>query len=205
MDLTHAFPPALGAVGHTCVWPVTSVAESGFRVRLYRSARSPPSRRISCQARPRPSTGRASSSRIKVAPGAPHRLVAAAVDEVGAKDPVAVAEEHVVAVPLVHAEIDVEAVRDGVPGCIPAHLRLQAGDVRLRRVRSPHQGGVAGVQMGEVGDLVAMEGAAAAGVVGPAPDARPSCAIVARSVGSGLRARKRKFCGRDRGPETASG
>src|SRR5215471_8101886 len=47
--------------------------------------------------------------RIEVAPGAPHRLVAAAVDEVGAKDPVVVPEEHVVAVPLVHTEIDVEA------------------------------------------------------------------------------------------------
>jgi hypothetical protein len=53
---------------------------------------------------------------VEVAPGRPHRLVAAAVDEVGAIDPVAVAEEHVVAVPLVHPKIDVEAVRDSVPG-----------------------------------------------------------------------------------------
>jgi hypothetical protein len=34
-------------------------------------------------------------------------------------------------------------------------------DVRLRRARSPREGGVAGVQMGEVRDLVPMEGAAA--------------------------------------------
>ena len=34
----------------------------GFRVRLYRFARKPPSRPISCQARPRPSTGRANST-----------------------------------------------------------------------------------------------------------------------------------------------
>ena len=48
---------------------------------------------------------------------------------------VAVAEERVVAVPLVHAEVGVEAVGDGVPGHLPAHPRLQARDVRLRRAR----------------------------------------------------------------------
>src|SRR5215469_18944650 len=47
---------------------------------------------------------------IKIAPGAPHRLVAAVVDEVRAKHTLTVADECVVAVPLVHAEVDVEAV-----------------------------------------------------------------------------------------------
>jgi hypothetical protein len=77
-----------------------------------------------------------------------------------------------VAVPFVHAEVDVEAVGDGVPRHIPAHLRLQADDVRLRRARSPGEGGVAGVQMGEMRDLVRSEGAAAAGMIGPAADPR---------------------------------
>src|SRR5262245_39423429 len=62
--------------------------------------------------------------RIEVAPGAPHRLVAAAVDEVRAKHALAVAEEHVMAVPLIHTEVGVEAVGDGVPGHLPAHARL---------------------------------------------------------------------------------
>src|SRR5215831_20312953 len=42
---------------------------------------------------------------IEVAPGGPHRLVAAVVDEVCAKYLVAVADECIVAVPLVHAEV----------------------------------------------------------------------------------------------------
>src|SRR5271168_3614708 len=47
---------------------------------------------------------------VEVAPGGPHRLVAAVVDEVGTKHTLAVAEEHVVAVPFIHAEIGIEAV-----------------------------------------------------------------------------------------------
>src|SRR5487761_156485 len=43
---------------------------------------------------------------VEVAPGGPHRLIAAVVDEVGAEDlAVVVADEYVVAVPLVHAEV----------------------------------------------------------------------------------------------------
>src|SRR6266550_5162879 len=53
---------------------------------------------------------------VEVAPGASHRLVAAVVDEVGAEHALAVADERVRAVPLVHAEVGVEVVRDGVPG-----------------------------------------------------------------------------------------
>src|SRR6266851_4428675 len=107
-------------------------------------------------------------SYVKVAPGAAHCLVAAVVDEVGAKYTLAVAEERVRAVPLVHAEVGVEAILDGVPRHLPAHPRLHARDVSLRRTRGEREGGVAGVQMGEVGDLVGTEGAAAAGMLGPA-------------------------------------
>src|ERR1700675_4552165 len=74
-------------------------------------------------------------SHVKVAPRAPHRLVAAVVDKVSAKHALTVAEEHVVAVPLVHAEVFVEAVRDGVPRHLPFHSRLQALDLSLRRTR----------------------------------------------------------------------
>ena len=45
---------------------------------------------------------------------------------------------------------------------------MSACDAREAKTR----GGVAGVQMGEVGDLVGIEGAAAAGVVGPAEHSR---------------------------------
>src|SRR5829696_10241843 len=67
---------------------------------------------------------------VEVAPGAAHRLVAAAVDEVGAEDPVAVADEGVGAVPLVDAEVLVEVVGERVPrDLLPAHARLHALDV----------------------------------------------------------------------------
>src|SRR5215467_750041 len=62
---------------------------------------------------------------VEVAPNRPHRLVAAIIDEVCTKHFVAVAEEHVVAVPLIDAEIFVESVGDGVPGHLPAHFLLQ--------------------------------------------------------------------------------
>jgi hypothetical protein len=58
-----------------------------------------------------PRSPAARARHVEVAPGAPHRLVAAAVDEVGAEHAVAVAEERVRAVPLVHAEVGVEARR----------------------------------------------------------------------------------------------
>ena len=58
-----------------------------------------------------------------------------------------------------------------VPRHLPVHSRLQALDVRLRRARGECEGGVARVQMGDVGDLVGHKGAAAAGVVGPAEHA----------------------------------
>ena len=67
--------------------------------------------------------------------------------------------------------VGVEAVGDGIPGHLPAHPCLQALDVWLRRARGVGESGVAGVQMGEVGDLVGTEGAAAAGMVGPAEHA----------------------------------
>ena len=69
-----------------------------------------------------------------------------AVDEVGAEHPVVIADERVGAVPLVHAEVGVEVVGQGVPrDQAPAHPRLQALDVRLRGARHERQRGVAGV------------------------------------------------------------
>src|ERR1035438_6670396 len=59
-----------------------------------------------------PSLLTAERRKVEVAPGGPHRLVAAVVDEVGAEHPLAVAEEHVVAVPFINAEVFVEAVGD---------------------------------------------------------------------------------------------
>src|SRR5437870_13748664 len=65
--------------------------------------------------------------------GVSHLLVAAVVDEVGSEQAVAVADERVRAMPLVHAEVGVGLVRHGVRGAkIQSHPRLQALDVRLR-------------------------------------------------------------------------
>ena len=69
---------------------------------------------------------------VEIAPGAAHRLVAAVVDEVGAEHAVAVADEGVCAVPLVHIDIGVEAVHEAVPRHSPTHSRLEAADIRLR-------------------------------------------------------------------------
>src|SRR5512133_3256877 len=85
---------------------------------------------------------------IEVVPGASHLLVAAVVDEVGSVNLVAVAEEHVGAVPFADAKVGVKTVRDGVPGYhLPSHSRLLARDVRLRRARGEHERGVTRVQM----------------------------------------------------------
>src|SRR5215813_5928052 len=70
---------------------------------------------------------------IKVAPNGPHRLVATAVDEISAEYFVTIANERVMAMPLVHAEVFVEAIGDGVPRHLPTHAYLHALDVRLRR------------------------------------------------------------------------
>src|SRR5215218_6956827 len=109
---------------------------------------------------------------VEVGPGGAERLVAALVDEVGAVDPaVVVAVEGVGAVPFVDAEVGVEAVGDRVPGHLPAHPLLQARDLGLRRAADVGEGGVAGVEVGEVGDLVGHQRAAAAAGLGPAVDA----------------------------------
>src|SRR5438128_12002236 len=112
-------------------------------------------------------------SDVEVVPSVPHLLVAAAVDEVGAEYAVAVAYERVRAVPFIHAEVLVEAVRDRVPRDeLPAHSCLQARDVSLRRARGERECGIAGIQMSGVSDLIGHHGAANACMFGPADHAR---------------------------------
>jgi hypothetical protein len=72
------------------------------------------------------------------------------------------------AVPFVNAKIGVEAVGDAVPGHFPAHTRLQSRDVHLRRARGISERGVSGIQVGQMGDLIGAQGAAAAPMLGPA-------------------------------------
>src|SRR2546423_9379669 len=60
-------------------------------------------------------------SDVEVVPSVSHLLITAAVDEVGAEHAaVAVTDERVRAVPLVHAEVFVEVVRYGVPRHLPS-------------------------------------------------------------------------------------
>ena len=82
-----------------------------------------------------------------------------------------VADECVVAVPLLHAEVGVETVCDGVPRHLPTHSCFQALDILLWRARGVCERGVAGVQMSQVADLIGAQGAAAAGMLGPAEHA----------------------------------
>jgi hypothetical protein len=61
-------------------------------------------------------------------------LVAAHVDEVGAKYSVSLADERVGTVPFVYVEVFVEVVGDRVPGdVLPTVTLLQTLDVALRR------------------------------------------------------------------------
>src|SRR6202023_2814252 len=53
---------------------------------------------------------------VEVAPDRAHRLVAAAVDEIGAIHALAVANKCVVAVPFVDPEVGVKTVGNGDPG-----------------------------------------------------------------------------------------
>src|SRR5215213_4282204 len=89
-------------------------------------------------------------SYVEVVPSVPHLLIAAIIDEVGSKNPLAVADECIRAVPLVHAKVFVEAVCNGVPRHLPPHRCLHALDVRLWCTRSKRERRVAGVQMREV-------------------------------------------------------
>src|SRR5512132_3268940 len=98
---------------------------------------------------------------VEVVPGVPHLLVAAGGDEVGAEDPVALADKRVGAVPLVDVEVLVEVVGDRVPGdVLPSVALLQALDLGLGGARGEHQRRVPRVQVGGVGDLVGDERAA---------------------------------------------
>src|SRR5581483_4891951 len=105
---------------------------------------------------------------VEVVPGVLEHLVAPVVDEVRPEDAFAVADEGVRAVPLPDVEVRVEVVGDRVPRHLPVHPGLEPLDLGLRRPGGEHQRGVAGVQMGQVGDVVGDHGAAAAGVVRPA-------------------------------------
>src|SRR5260370_21926375 len=78
-------PVRRGLFGRVLVVPVPPLVGRGLRVAFRRVL---------------PGLLASERGRIEVAPGAPPPLVAAAVDEVGAEHLVAVAEEHVVAVPL---------------------------------------------------------------------------------------------------------
>jgi hypothetical protein len=71
-----------------------------------------------------------------------------------------------------HAEVGVEPVGEAEPWDLPSHPFLQPRNVRLRRTRDEDEGGVTGIEVCDVGDLVGDHGAAAAGVLGPAEHTR---------------------------------
>ncbi len=70
--------------------------------------------------------------------------------------------------PFADAEVLIEVVGDRVPGHVPAHPILEPRDFVLRSARGEGERRVAGVQMGDVGNLVGDHRAADARVLGPA-------------------------------------
>src|SRR5580698_616622 len=110
-------------------------------------------------------------SHVEVAPGTSHRFIAAVVDEVSTKHPIAVAKKHVRAMPEIYAEVRIEGIRERVPGDRPSHARFQTRDIALRCARYEREVGVSGVQMSGVGDLVCHHGTTAAGMLWPAEHA----------------------------------
>src|SRR5829696_1160974 len=101
---------------------------------------------------------------VEIAPGAAQLLVAAVVDEVGAEDLIAVADEGVGPVPFVDPEIGVEAVGERVPGDgLPSHALLQALDLGLGGARDERERRVPRVQVRGVRYLVSQQGATDAG------------------------------------------
>ena len=104
--------------------------------------------------------------------------------------------------PLADAEVGVEVVGERVPGHVPAHPLLQALDVLLRRARDERERGVAGVQVGEVRDLVGDERAAGAAALGPAGRRRARRRSGRRSAGADPRTGRAGSPGRS-GPRTA--
>src|SRR5215211_2142932 len=104
---------------------------------------------------------------VQVAPSGAHGLVAAAVDEIGAVDLLTLADERVVPVPLVDAEVLVPVVGDRVPGdVLPPVTLLQLLEIGLRCARGERERHIPRVQVGGVGDLVRDEGAAHARPLG---------------------------------------
>src|SRR5215470_14320263 len=80
---------------------------------------------------------------VEIVPRAPHLFVTAIVDEVVAEHAVAIADECIRAVPFVHAKVLVEIIGDRIPrNELPAHARLQAFDVFLRRTRRKYKSGI---------------------------------------------------------------
>ncbi len=88
-------------------------------------------------------------------------------------------------------------------GIVPAHPRLAALDVGLRRARDVHERRVAGVEVREVGDLVRHERAAAAAALGPAAPRRARRRSGRRSAGGARRTGRSGSAGRP-GPRTRS-
>src|SRR5829696_5158419 len=99
---------------------------------------------------------------VEEAPGRPERLVATGVDEVRAVDLVAVAQEHVRAVPLRDVVVGVEVVAQRVPRELPAHLLAIALQVLLVAAADGDEARVALAQMEQVAQLVGVHRAAGA-------------------------------------------
>jgi hypothetical protein len=116
-----------------------------------------------------PPVGRQGPQAPEAADPLDHRPV---LQEVGAVDVVAVAQEDVEAEPLVDPEVSREALTaDRVPGHVsPTHAFGVAAEVRLRCRRCHREGDVASMQEAELGDAVGDGRTANAPGVGPTVD-----------------------------------
>src|SRR3954447_3800356 len=112
---------------------------------------------------------------VEQGPDAAHRLDPASVGEVGAVDVVAITENDAEPEGLAfggrHPEVVVEvALGGGIPRYGPTHPLLIGLDIGERCAGDQGKGSVAGVQVGQMGDLVHDQRAAGAAGRRPAPD-----------------------------------
>src|ERR1700722_467503 len=96
---------------------------------------------------------------IEEGPDAAQHLDAAPAGEIGTKQAVGATEENVKAKAAIHAEVGVEIIEGRIPRHRPAHALFEFLDIGDRGARHKRKRSIAGMQMGEMADLIGEQAA----------------------------------------------